>query len=121
MEAHLGDLLDGVPQGLRGTIDLVVAVPPFVPTGALAALAPEVRATEPSGALDGGSDGMDLARRLADDAPSWLRRRGAVVIEVGPGQVEELASHLASHGYVEVETVVDEDGDPCGVAAVVGS
>jgi hypothetical protein len=64
-EARLGDLL--APVEGEAPFDVVVANPPYVPTGQLPTLSPEVR-REPPLALDGGADGLDVVRRIAEDA-----------------------------------------------------
>jgi release factor glutamine methyltransferase len=81
--------------------DLVTANLPYVPSGDLAGLAPEVRA-EPQGALDGGRDGLDLVRRLVAAAPALLAPGGALVLEIGIGQAAETARLCAAAGLVDV-------------------
>jgi release factor glutamine methyltransferase len=71
---------------LHGSFDLVVCNPPYVQTGEIAALAAEVREHDPRLALDGGADGLDGYRALADDAPRLLARGGRLVVELGAGQ-----------------------------------
>jgi ribosomal protein L3 glutamine methyltransferase len=67
---------------LRGPYDLIVCNPPYVNTGSMASLPAEFR-TEPSLALAGGSDGMDLVRRILREAPTYLSRTGVLVLEIG--------------------------------------
>lgn len=117
VDARQGDLFDGLPHGLLGRVDVVAAVPPFVPDGEIGRLPAEVRESEPRIALDGGSDGMDIVRRIIADAPRWLRPDGALVVEVGAGQVSGLRLLLEQNGWERVAEVTDPDGDPCGVAA----
>ena len=81
--------------------DLIVANLPYVPTGELAGLAPEVRA-EPAGALDGGADGLALVRRLVARAPALLAPGGALALEIGVGQAPETARLCAEAGLVDV-------------------
>jgi release factor glutamine methyltransferase len=86
-----GDLLTPV----RAPLDLVVANLPYVSSGDLPGLAPEVRDYEPVCALDGGPEGMDPIRRLLRLAPSYLHPRGGVCLEFGDGQagaVQRLAT-----------------------------
>ena len=71
------------PNGLRGRVDLLVVNAPYVPTAAIATMPPEARDAEPRVALDGGADGLDVQRRVAADAPAWLRPGGALLIETG--------------------------------------
>jgi ribosomal protein L3 glutamine methyltransferase len=67
---------------LRGPYDLILSNPPYVNAGSMAVLPPEFRA-EPSLALAGGNDGMDLIRRILRDAPAQLDRNGVLVLEIG--------------------------------------
>lgn len=79
-----GDLFapaDGLPP-----FDLIACNPPYVPTGDIASLMPEVRDHEPHLALDGGPDGLDLVRRLLLESPAHLRPGGWLLIEIGEGQ-----------------------------------
>lgn len=79
---------------LAGCFDLVLANPPYIESGAIAGLMPEVARHEPRSALDGGADGLDAYRRLAAALPRLLAPSGGAVLEIGAGQraaVEELA------------------------------
>src|SRR5260370_2611544 len=60
-----GDLYEPLPAGLRSRVGVLVANVPYVPTGEIRFLPPEARAHEPLGALDGGTDGLDVLRRVA--------------------------------------------------------
>ena len=72
----VGDLYDPLPRTLRGRVDLIVANAPYVPTDAIALMPREARDHEPLVALDGGSDGVDVQRRIIAEAPGWLRSGG---------------------------------------------
>jgi release factor glutamine methyltransferase len=98
-------------------VDVVTAVAPYVPTGELAFLPADVRRHEPRRALDGGGDGLDLVRRVVEAAARLLRPAGWVLAEVGGSQDRLLGPVLATAGFVDVVTWVDEDGDLRGVAA----
>ena len=82
--------------------DLIVANLPYIPTGDLPALAPEVQA-EPRLALDGGADGLDLVRRLCAAAPSLLAPGGALALELGAGQAPAVAAFCREAGLVDVQ------------------
>jgi release factor glutamine methyltransferase len=86
-----GDLLDGI----GGAFDAIVANPPYVVDRAGPALQPEVRDHEPSVALYGGAEGLDLVTRLVSDAPDRLRPGGLLVFEFGLGQDVEVEELLA--------------------------
>jgi len=94
-----GDL--GVPLAPFAPFDLITANLPYIPTGELPALAPEVRA-EPRLALDGGADGLALVQRLVDQAPPLLAPGGALVLEIGAGQAEATAALLRAAGFIDV-------------------
>ena len=92
-----GDLYEPLPAALRGSIDLITVIAPYVPTDAIALLPHEARDFEPILSLDGGSDGLDLVRRIVAEAPLWLAHGGRLVTEVSEDQapvVVELA-HVA--------------------------
>lgn len=77
-----GDLLEPLPEELRGWVDLVVSNPPYVTPEEYAGLPAEVRA-DPVLALVGG---IPVYERLAEQASRWLRDGGSLVVEIGAGQ-----------------------------------
>jgi release factor glutamine methyltransferase len=101
--------------------DLIVSNPPYLPTGLIATLAPEVRDFDPPGALDGGPDGLDVIRRLVADAPRWLAPGGWLLLETAGGrQVRDTANLLRAHGFSRVETRPDLAGVERFVAGGMG-
>lgn len=83
-----GDLFDALDPGLRGRIDLVLSSPPYVPTEAIVMMPREAREHEGALALDGGPDGLDVLRRLVAQAPDWLARGGALMVELSAAQTD---------------------------------
>jgi len=82
-----GDLLEPFrAEGLGGRVDFILSNPPYVSESELPGLMPEVRDYEPHAALLGGVDGLDAHRRLARDAPEFLRPGGHLLAEIGLGQ-----------------------------------
>jgi len=81
--------------------DLVVCNPPYVPSGEIGGLAPEVRDHEPRQALDGGADGLDFYRRLSASVAGALSEGGSCVLEIGAGQREPVERLFAAAGFVE--------------------
>ena len=75
---------------IRGRFDIIVCNPPYIPSGDIAGLQREVRDFEPRLALDGGADGLDYYRRIAEDAGKYLVRGGMLVMEVGLGEAESV-------------------------------
>ena len=102
-----GDLLSPVPQ----SVHLIVANLPYIPAQEWETLPPEVGRFEPRSALDGGSDGLDLVRRLLAQAPSYLLSGGALLLEVGAGQGETV-TRLARAAFpqAKVELIPDLAG-----------
>ncbi|MFN6998739.1 peptide chain release factor N(5)-glutamine methyltransferase [Elioraea tepidiphila] len=80
---------------LDGGFDLVLANPPYVPSGDIAGLEPEVREHDPRAALDGGVDGLDAYRAILADLPRILLPDGVAVLELGAGQAADV-SRLAT-------------------------
>jgi release factor glutamine methyltransferase len=90
--------------------DLVVSNPPYIATGVLATLSPEVRLHDPTLALDGGADGADLYRWLIPQAHTALRPGGWLVLEIGSDQGTAVAGLLHAAGFEAVAVVPDLAG-----------
>jgi release factor glutamine methyltransferase len=115
IEFLAGSLLEPV-AGRR--FDLIVSNPPYIPTTDIDGLEPEVRNFDPRGALDGGSDGLDLYRTLIPAAPEHLNPAGWLLVEVGIGQapaVVELFRKCADYNPPITAC------DPGGIERVVGA
>lgn len=87
-------------SALAGQFDLIMSNPPYVRRGDLATLQPEVRAFDPPRALDGGADGLDGYRAIAADARRLLAPTGVIVVELGAGQLDAVASLFVAAGLV---------------------
>lgn len=108
--AHLGDLYAALPRDLRGGIDVLVANAPYVPTDRIADMPPEAREHEPRAALDGGTDGVDLHRRLAAGAVDWLAPGGVLLVETSTSQAELTTAAMTAAGLTTEVRVDDEVG-----------
>ncbi len=95
------DLLAGVDA----RFDLIVSNPPYVPAPDMPRLPPEVRDYEPSGALAGGGDGLDVIKALLLEAESRLKQDGALVFEFGFGQGEAVSDAIAARPAFRLETL----------------
>ncbi len=95
-----GDLYEPLPEALRGRVDILVVNAPYVPTDEIALMPPEARDHEPLVALDGGSDGVEVHRRVAAGAPQWLAPGGHLLIETSEHQASLTAAAMAEHGLV---------------------
>lgn len=107
---HLGDLYAALPVDLRGRVDVVVANAPYVPTDAVATMPPEARLHEPMVALDGGADGLDVARRVVAGAPEWLAPGGTLLVETSTRQAPTLRDWFAHNGFVATIEADEEIG-----------
>jgi release factor glutamine methyltransferase len=114
VELLQGDLY--APLAADARFDVVVANPPYVPTGELAGLAREVR-REPSLALDGGADGLAVARRLVAGAPRRLRPGGTLLVEMHETHGEALVRLCRVAGLAGAEVRRDLAGLPRYVVA----
>jgi len=101
-----GDLLDAVPP--NRPIDWVVSNPPYIPSGELPGLQPEVSRHEPRRALDGGPDGLEAYRQLLPQAAARARR--GVLVEVGHDQAGKVADLFRRAGLVDITTHPDLAG-----------
>ena len=105
-----GDLLEPLPE----PVDVIVANLPYLPTGRIPTLQPEIQ-WEPVAALDGGADGLDHIRRLLSQAATAhggegarLKPHGVILLEMDPEQFSEARS-LASAAFPEAEITVEPD------------
>jgi release factor glutamine methyltransferase len=88
----------GWASAAPGPYDLIVSNPPYIATGDIPGLDPEVRDHDPALALDGGSDGLDAYRALTTVLPSLLATDGWAILEVGAGQAAAASAILSGHG-----------------------
>jgi release factor glutamine methyltransferase len=111
------DLFAGLPADLRNRVDVLTANVPYVPTDALALMPREAREHEPARALDGGSDGLEVLRRVAVEAPAWLAPGGTLLVETSERQVFAAQAAMAAAGL----TPSVRTDDDLGAVVVVGS
>jgi release factor glutamine methyltransferase len=105
---YQGDLYQPLPARVRGRVRILAANVPYVPTRELGFLPPEARTYEPRVALDGGPDGLDLLRRVADGAPDWLAPGGHLLIETSERQAALAEAAFAASGLATRVATSDE-------------
>jgi release factor glutamine methyltransferase len=115
--AYVGDLFEALPPGLRGRVGLLLANVPYVPSEAIALMPPEARLHEARVALDGGADGLDVARRLVTAAPAWLAPGGSLMFETSADQAADAVRVVETAGLT-ARVVTDDDR---GATVVVGT
>lgn len=119
VEALAGDLFAPLPAELAGTVDVVVGVVPYVPTGELSLLQRDTFTFETPLAYDGGADGCAILRRAIAGAADVLRPGGALLLELGGDEAELLRDDLDRRGFADVAVLRDEDGDVRGIEATL--
>ncbi|MGG1664148.1 putative protein N(5)-glutamine methyltransferase [Brevibacillus sp. NRS-1366] len=103
-----GDLYEPLPARLRGHVDILVANTPYVPTLAIGLLPPEARIYEAREALDGGADGLDVQRRVAQAARLWLAPGGHLLVETSERQATQTMEIFAHSGLTAWVVTSDE-------------
>ncbi len=116
VEMRQADLLSGVPDG---SLRLVMSNPPYVTAAEMEALDLDVRLFEPRTALYGGSDGLDVYRRLLPEAARVLLPGGTLLLEVGHQQAAAVGDMARAAGLALVATHRDLSGKDRFVAATL--
>ncbi|MDA4845853.1 peptide chain release factor N(5)-glutamine methyltransferase [Hoeflea poritis] len=96
---------------IEGVFDLIVSNPPYIPTGEIAGLEPEVRDFDPVAALDGGPDGLDAYRAIAARANAHLAPGGRIAVETGFDQHCAVAALFEEASFLLLERVRDFGGN----------
>jgi release factor glutamine methyltransferase len=102
---------------LAGSFDLIVANPPYIASSEIATLVPDVRDYDPRAALDGGPDGLDCYRAIAANIPRLLKPAGALVVELGAGQVAAVRTLFSQAGLAPACLRTDLSGTPRALVA----
>ena len=114
--AAQGDLFTWHETLAPGALDVILCNPPYLTGAEMAALQPEV-AREPAMALDGGADGLDFYRCLAEHYQRALRPGGYLAVEIGWQQAQAVQALLAAAGWQEIACHRDLNGQPRCVLA----
>lgn len=104
--ANLFDKLDAAVD----RFDLITANPPYITTDELPTLAPDIRLFEPTIALLGGGDGLDIVRRIVTESPRFLRTGGVLAMEVGSDQTGATTDLLRRAGFSDLRITRDYGG-----------
>jgi release factor glutamine methyltransferase len=104
---------EGPPQ-----FSIITANPPYIPSGKISSLAPEVR-REPLLALDGGEDGLDIIRRIITEAPLYLKAGGMLFLEADPSQMKRIGTLLKERGFRHPEIYRDMAGQDRVISGIL--
>ena len=93
-------------KSIRARFNIILSNPPYVRTGDLSALSPEVR-REPELALNGGEDGLKVIKKIISQGPDHLLPGGRLFIEAAPGQMQAIRYLLSEHAYIGIGVYKD--------------
>lgn len=113
---YVSDLFESLPPALGGRIDVLICNAPYVPTAQIAFMPAEAREHEALMALDGGTDGLAILRRVAAAAPAWLAPRGVLLVETSERQAAPMAMVMAEAGLA-----ARVHGDEWGATVITGT
>jgi release factor glutamine methyltransferase len=106
-----------LPKDAR--FDLIISNPPYIPTGEIETLQPEVRDFDPRPALDGGADGLDFYRMFAAQAKPFLKPNGKIMLEFGDGQSADISKIFENEKWIVEEIKSDYSQRPRVLAAKI--
>ena len=89
-------------SNVRGRFNIIVCNPPYIKSGEIPYIQKEVREYEPRVALDGGDDGLDFYRRIAENVRSYLAKDGMLIMECGEGQANDILQIFHKRDYAIV-------------------
>ena len=90
-----------------GKYDLIVSNPPYIPSRDIKNLSKDITNYEPLTALNGGSDGLDLIKKVIYKSNHLLKREGLLALEIGHSQYQKVSYILRSNGYREMSKEYD--------------
>ena len=90
--------------------DLIISNPPYIPTNVIPNLDREVKDFEPISALDGGEAGLDYYNKILDSAGDYLKKNGAIVLEIGHDQADDVSKILEDSGFKDIKVFKDLAG-----------
>lgn len=115
LEITQGDLFEPIK---KKKYDLIVSNPPYIESDVIPTLDVEVKDYDPLTALDGGEDGLDFYKRIIDEAPEHLKKKGRIIFEIGHNQGTAVAELLkASGAFEDIEITKDLAGHDRAVKA----
>jgi release factor glutamine methyltransferase len=101
-----GDLFDALPAA---SYSIIVCNPPYIPTDEIKTLSAEVQ-KEPRLALDGGESGLEIIEHIIDKAPEYLEKKGILLMEAAPLQMDKIKNLLEKRGFSEIIIYNDLSG-----------
>ncbi len=97
-------------EQVKGSYDIIVSNPPYIPTAVISSLMPEVKDHEPMLALDGTDDGLEFYRRIIEASMDFLCKDGQIFFEIGHNQGKDVKELLLKKGFTDVKIKKDLSG-----------
>ncbi len=97
-------------ENIEGRFNVIISNPPYIPTKDIEELENVVKDHEPLSALDGGEDGLDFYKRIAQNAGEHLKENGLIFMEFGVKQAEDIKEILETNGFINIEIKKDISG-----------
>lgn len=91
----------------RKKYDIIVSNPPYIKSADIQKLDDEVKKFDPKLALDGGEDGLEFYRRIAQGAPAHLNKKGWLFFEIGKGQADDVWQIMKDNGFTDIGQIKD--------------
>jgi len=107
-KANVTFLKSDLFEKVRGRFELITANPPYVKSGEIGTLPKDVREFEPHLALDGGVDGLDFYRRIAQKINRYIARGGLCILEVGEDQAQDVIRIFRENSRCDFAMVVKD-------------
>jgi release factor glutamine methyltransferase len=105
-----GDVFGGLPRTITGTVDVITVHPPYVAKDEVDELPDEIKDWEPVHTLtDRSEDGLGFVRRTVTEAPSWLDRKGWLLVETDPDRARDVKRVMAKGGFRDVRSTKGGD------------
>lgn len=104
------DIFSALKNNEEFKFDLIISNPPYIPSQDIEELEPEVKIFEPRIALDGGKDGLDFYRRIAEEAKNFLKNNGKIILEIGINQEKEIIKIFTSQNFKFIDAKQDLAG-----------
>lgn len=95
---------------ITGKFDFIVSNPPYIKSGEIPTLMPEVKDYEPLTALDGREDGLYFYKKIVEESKKYLMSGGMLYFEIGYNQADDVSRLMEQAGFQEVTTVQDYAG-----------
>ncbi|MCR5634912.1 MAG: peptide chain release factor N(5)-glutamine methyltransferase [Lachnospiraceae bacterium] len=98
-------------ENINGKYDFIVSNPPYIERDVIKTLMPEVKDYEPLNALDGGEDGLDFYKKIIEESPAYLNKKGRLYFEIGYNQAGEVNRLMRDNGFEDILIKTDLSGN----------